>query len=540
MARSFAFADLWELVAEQVPDREAVVCGERRLTYGELDERANRLADHLRRQGVGPGDHVGVYLTNGTEYLETMLAAYKLRAVPINVNYRYVEDELRYLFADAGRGRAVVHDAEFADRVAAIRDRAAGPRRRARRSGEGYEAALAAVDPARDFEERSSDDLYILYTGGTTGLPKGVVWRQEDAFHACIGGGDPDPPARCHHHARGHRRPHRPGRARRPSSCRWPPSCTPPGSGRACPGSSPAARSSSCPGSLEPDDVWRTIADEGVNLITIVGDAVARPLLDAWDEAGGYDVPTLFTIGSGGAPLSPALRRRIQASAARPVPGRRLRLVGDRGPGHGPHGRRLRRPGAPSPPWTTPRWSSTSDLQPVRARLRAPSAGWPARGHIPLRLPRRPREDRGHVRGARRAALGHHRRHGHGGRGRARSTCWGGARAASTPAARRSSPRRSSRCCGPAPTSTTCSWSASPDERWGERVSAIVQPAAGAGPTADELIEHCRAHLAGYKVPKYGDLRRPRRPVARGQARLPLGQGPRHDRLTGLSPTGGW
>ncbi|HET9542042.1 MAG TPA: AMP-binding protein, partial [Acidimicrobiales bacterium] len=189
MTRSFAFADLWELVAEQVPDREAVVCLDRRLTYGDLDERANRLAAHLRANGVGPGDHVGVYLTNGTEYLETMLAAYKLRAVPINVNYRYVEDELRYLFADAGV-RAVVHDAEFADRMAAVFDDL--PELAvALAVGEDYEAALAAADPAPAFEDRSSDDLYILYTGGTTGMPKGVVWRQEDAFHSCIGGGDP-------------------------------------------------------------------------------------------------------------------------------------------------------------------------------------------------------------------------------------------------------------------------------------------------------------------------------------------------------------
>ena len=95
MTRSFAFADLWELVAEQVPDREAVVCGDRRVTYAELDERANRLANHLAAHGVGPGDHVGLYLTNSAEYLEVLLAGYKLRAVPINVNYRYVEKELQ-------------------------------------------------------------------------------------------------------------------------------------------------------------------------------------------------------------------------------------------------------------------------------------------------------------------------------------------------------------------------------------------------------------------------------------------------------------
>ena len=93
---SFNLADLFERIADAVPDREAIVAGERRLSYRQLDERANRLAHHLRGQGIGQGDHVGLQLVNGSEYLEGMLAAYKLRAVPINVNYRYVEGELRY------------------------------------------------------------------------------------------------------------------------------------------------------------------------------------------------------------------------------------------------------------------------------------------------------------------------------------------------------------------------------------------------------------------------------------------------------------
>ena len=209
MTRSFAFADLWELVSEQVPDREAVVCRDRRLTYGDLDERANRLAAHLRANGVGPGDHLGVYLTNGTEYLETMLAAMTLRAVPINVNYRYVEDELRYLFADAGV-RAVVHDAEFADRMAAVRDDL--PELAvALAVGEDYEAALAAADPAPAFEDRSSDDLYILYTGGTTGMPKGVLWRQADIY---VGARGPQPGPRVRVDERRRDRRGRPQRGR--------------------------------------------------------------------------------------------------------------------------------------------------------------------------------------------------------------------------------------------------------------------------------------------------------------------------------------
>src|SRR3979409_1816478 len=108
----FNLADLWERVVDCVPDHEAMVCGTRRLTYAQTDDRADRLAHHLESLGIGPGDHVALYLYNGTEYLEGMLASFKLRAVPINVNYRYVEDELRYLLADAD-AKAIVFDREF-------------------------------------------------------------------------------------------------------------------------------------------------------------------------------------------------------------------------------------------------------------------------------------------------------------------------------------------------------------------------------------------------------------------------------------------
>ncbi len=116
----FNLADLWERVADAIPDHEAIVCGDRRLTYAEADERANRLAHHLAGRGIGAGDHVALYLYNGTEYLEGMLAAFKLRAVPINVNYRYGEEELRYLLDDAD-ARAVVFHREFAPTLAAVR-----------------------------------------------------------------------------------------------------------------------------------------------------------------------------------------------------------------------------------------------------------------------------------------------------------------------------------------------------------------------------------------------------------------------------------
>src|SRR5581483_8716455 len=197
----FNLADLFEIVVDTVPDREALVCGDRRLTYRELEARVNRLAHHLAASGVGAGDHVALYLYNGTEYLEAMLAAYKVRAVPINVNYRYVEEELRYLLDDCD-AVAVVFHCEFAPKLVAIREQLPNLRAfvavddgsdthdAARTLGAtDYEDALAHASPARDFAPRSADDLYILYTGGTTGMPKGVMWRHEDIFFGAFGGG---------------------------------------------------------------------------------------------------------------------------------------------------------------------------------------------------------------------------------------------------------------------------------------------------------------------------------------------------------------
>jgi len=160
-----------------------LVCGAQRLTYRQLDERATRLAHALQAEfAIRPGDHVGLQLHDSAEYLEAMLACYKVRAVPINVNWRYVADELRQVLDDAG-AKALFHEPEM--------DPVMEP---AIARGEQYETLVAKGDATRDFAERSGDDHYILYTGGTTGMPKCVVWRQEDIFFAVLGGGNPAGP----------------------------------------------------------------------------------------------------------------------------------------------------------------------------------------------------------------------------------------------------------------------------------------------------------------------------------------------------------
>src|SRR5689334_21550344 len=192
----FNLADLFECVADRVGDREAVVGSGRRVAYAGLEERSSRLAHALAGRGVGPGDHVGLHLYNSPEHLEAMLACYKLRAVPVNVNYRYTGDELAYLARDADLV-ALVSQPELAAAVATV---AAAPPpllRNVVEVGGGttpaiegaldYEAVLGSGGEQRDFGPRQADDHYILYTGGTTGMPKGVVWRHEDIFFVTMG-----------------------------------------------------------------------------------------------------------------------------------------------------------------------------------------------------------------------------------------------------------------------------------------------------------------------------------------------------------------
>lgn len=320
-AASFNLADLFESVVDTVPERTAIVSDERRLNYRQLDERANQLANCWSSLGIGRGDHVGLQLRNGSEYLEGMLAAFKLRAVPININFNYVEGELEYLYKNADMVALVTHQ-RFASRVTEVAPGIEKLRHVfcvADDSGEhvsdgfhDYEQALAASSTTRDFPERDSDDLYIVYTGGTTGMPKGVMWHHRDIFFAAMGGGDVDQtlgPINL------------PGElvARIPEAplVVLP---TPPFMHAAAQWSAFNALLSGgktvipARGSFAPEAIWQSVSDEAVNMLAIVGDAIATPLIDCLAEnPGRWDSTSLLVVASGGALFSPAVKQRFMA-----------------------------------------------------------------------------------------------------------------------------------------------------------------------------------------------------------------------------------
>lgn len=314
------FADVFEVAADAVPDREAVVCGDRRLTYGGLEERANRLAHHLAAAGIGRGDHVACYLPNGPEYLEAMLAAHKLRAATVNVNWRYVTEELRYLLTDSD-AKAVVYDARFAPTLAEVvadlpllrtRLLVGGPDEAADGSGAGvspntgvpgaarYEEALAASTPERDFPLRSGEDLYILYTGGTTGLPKGVLWHQADILSGSLGDLDgAQSREEVAERARGGRDRALPACPLMHGAAQWVSLATLFGGGTVV--FDPEMR-------LDARRLARLLAAERVSVLTVVGDAVGRPLADALAEDDGLDLSTMRVVINSGAFLSPPVK----------------------------------------------------------------------------------------------------------------------------------------------------------------------------------------------------------------------------------------
>ncbi|OBI46913.1 acyl-CoA synthetase [Mycobacterium sp. E796] len=317
MAVALNIADLAEHAIDAVPDRVALISGDEKLTYAELEEKANRFAHYLIDQGVKKDDKVGLYCRNRIEIVIAMLGIVKAGAIIVNVNYRYVEGELRYLF-DNSDMVALVHERQYSDRVAnvlpdtpnvktilVIEDGSDNDYQRY--GGVEFYGAFADSSPERDFGPRSADDIYLLYTGGTTGFPKGVMWRHEDVYRVLLGGTD---------FATGEfvkdEYDLAKAAATNPPMIHYP---IPPMIHGATQSATWRALFSGQTTVLTPefnaDEVWRTIHDHKVNMLFFTGDAMARPLLDALDKQNDYDLSSLFMLGSTAALFSPSIKERL-------------------------------------------------------------------------------------------------------------------------------------------------------------------------------------------------------------------------------------
>ncbi|GAA4383453.1 acyl-CoA synthetase [Actinomadura verrucosospora] len=307
MARSYNLADLLEILAAAGPDRPALVAGAERRTYRQLSERASRVGHHLAEAGVRPGEHVAILAYNRAEWIEAMLGAFKIRAVPIPVNFRYVAAELRHVLADSD-SVALVGERSLLARVEEIRGELPALRHvvvledgsAAEIPGAvEYEKALAGAAPDDDFPERSSDDRYIMYTGGTTGYPKGVEWRCEDIFFGALGGGNVlgDPIGSPEELA---------ANADQPAMAVL--DCAPVmhGAGQwvAFMGLFSGAKVVLYTDhAFDADRALRLLAEEQANVMMLVGDVMARPVAKAL-ASGDHDTSSLMAIASGGAPLT--------------------------------------------------------------------------------------------------------------------------------------------------------------------------------------------------------------------------------------------
>jgi fatty-acyl-CoA synthase len=319
MKRTFNLADIFELVTQAVPDRIAFGCGEQKLTFSQLNERANQLGNALRARGIGRGDNVGIQLYNCAEYLEAFFACTKIGAIPVNVNYRYVADELQSLF-NSLHLRGLVYGADFdeavLDVVAQVPTmrlalRVGEPRDGMPKAFVPYEKVLAEGSKELLDADRSDDDIFMLCTGGTTGLPKGVMWPHKALFMGALGGGG--------------------------YYFRRPPIDTPEELLQLVPSGPPLAYLAAAP-LMHGAAMWATlislfsghpvyvserknfdpvymldlIEDHKINVMAVVGDAMALPIIQTLEEnQGRWPLKSLMIFGNGGAVFSRHLQERL-------------------------------------------------------------------------------------------------------------------------------------------------------------------------------------------------------------------------------------
>ncbi|MET8507428.1 acyl-CoA synthetase [Streptomyces sp. NPDC004787] len=507
----YNLVDLFESVVDVVPDREALVYvdhpgtgAERRLTYAELDAAANRLAHHLIDAGLRPGEHLGLHLYNGVEYLQTVIACLKARLVPVNVNYRYVAEELVYLYRDADLA-ALVFDAEFTGRVADALPQTEKLRHLVRVGTPAadapvldcleFTAAEAAGSPDRGFPPRSPDDLFIIYTGGTTGMPKGVMWRQEDLFFAGLFGGDPSGEP-----------------VKRPEELAERVAAG--GAGLTFFPTPPLMHGTSTLTSFiafhygqrvvvhrkyVPEEVLRTIEKEKVSSVSLVGDAMLRPLVDALHgPLRGTDLSSLFSLSSSGAIMSDTVRDQFRALAPHVLllnnfgsseSGSNGRATDDSGPDRGFRLHVNERTRVVDP--------ATHEPVPVGEVGRLAQ-----RGHVPLGYyndPAKTAETFFHKGGERWVLLGDMATVDEEGV----VTVLGRGSQCINTGGEKVYPEEVEQALKSHPDVYDALVAGVPDATWGHHVAAVVQLREGAAPLDLAAVQdHCRTRLAGYKVPR--------------------------------------
>ena len=489
-ARPIHLADLLEIMADTIPERAAVVTMDEALSYAELDERATRLANHLRSAGLKAGEHVAVHSPNRIEWIEAFYGVLKARGVPINVNYKYLVDELRHVYSNSDSVMAIVAP----EYEALAREASDGALRELLVMGEPYEAALATASAERQVEERSPDDRYIIYTGGTTGSPKGVVWRNEDIIRAAMNaaryGAPLDSLEQLASEAAANENPMTLLAAgpMMHGGSQWIL-----GNGHVS-GQTVALYTRE---TFEPEAVLDLVEKRGVVSLTVLGDAMARPIAEAIAaEPDRWDLSGLMAISTGAAPLTGSVRAELLAV----LPGRLiLDTYGasesgaagsamDDGTGDG----QARFGVGPDVEVFTPEWKPAAVGETgLLARSGAMPLGYyrdeaktastfrevdGVRWVVPGDMARR--EDDGTV-----VVLG---------RG---SVCINTGGEKVHPEEVESAMRRHPAVYDVAVVGT-------PHPRWGQQVTAVVQLRDGAEATGAELIDHVHGLLANYKAPK--------------------------------------
>jgi 3-oxocholest-4-en-26-oate---CoA ligase len=507
-----------DAVAAAIGHRELIAQGEKRYTYAQIAERSKRLASYLHSRGLGchsersalaghevGQDLLGIYAYNGNEYVEAMLGAWRARVAPFNVNYRYVKAELGYLLGDADAS-ALIYHAAFAPRVAEVLANLPALRvliQIADGSGNDlvdgavdYETAIASSSAEPPPVEPSPDDLYVLYTGGTTGMPKGVLWRQHDIFVTSFGGRDlVGGGVMCSYEEIV-------ARAENPGAkiLILPPLMH----GAAQWGAMTAITTgqslvfASVVDHIDADDVVRTIERERVAVVTVVGDAIARPLLAAI-EKGTADVSSLSVVANGGALLTPSIKERLIKALPNAVV---IDGVGSSETGAQMH--HMSTSGAVSTgtfnagPDTCVAAEDLSSILPPGHQ----GIGWLAqKGHVPLGYKGDPGKTAATfpvIDGVRYAVPGDRARHLDDGSiellGRDSVTINSGGEKIFA--------EEVEKAIASHPAVADVVVAGRPSERWGQEVVAVVALANGASADAAKLIDHAAKSIARYKLPK--------------------------------------